>query len=248
MLKTDFEEFQSMLDSVAALMNKPTPAPTQVAMFFRVMANYSIADVRGALEAHLRDPQRGRFFPMPADLIAQIDGRTETRPSSDEAWAISVKALDEFDSLVWTDEMAQAWSVCKPVMDMGDEVGARMAFKSAYDRLVAKAKETNTPVNWTASLGFDQERRVLAIEQAQRLGRPVTVPEHMRLTNSTPLLLEDNLQVDMPDHVREKLRKLREQLTSPKTEGPSKAELERQHLINRKREIAEQVAAYQGEA
>jgi hypothetical protein len=133
-------------------------------------------------------------------------------------------------------------------MDMGDEVGARMAFKSAYDRLVAKAKETNTPVNWTASLGFDQERRVLAIEQAQRLGRPVTVPEHMRLTNSTPLLLEDNLQVDMPDHVREKLRKLREQLTSPKTEGPSKAELERQHLMNRKREIAQQVAAYQGEA
>lgn len=89
---------------------------------------------------------------------------------------------------------------------------------------------------------------MLAIEQAQRLGRPVTVPEHMRLTNSTPLLLEDNSQVDMPDHVREKLRQLREQLTNPKTEGPSKAEVERQKLMNRKREIAEQVAAYQGEA
>jgi len=247
MLRTDFEEFHSMLDSVAALMNKPTPAPTQVAMFFKVMASYSIEEVRNALEGHLRDPQRGRFFPMPADLIAQIDTKIESRLSSDEAWAISVKAMDEFDSLVWTDEMAQAWSICKPVMDMGDEVGARMAFKSAYDRLVAKAKEENTPINWTVSLGFDKNRRAIAIENAKRIGLNLNVPGYISLTNDQPLMIEDSSTISMPDYVREKIRKLTGQFSENKNEALNKAEIDRENLIARKREIAEKVCAYQKE-
>ena len=80
MFKNDFDDFEALLVSTAELMGKNPPKSAQVAMFFRVMARYSIEDIRSALEAHLRDSDRGRFFPAPADLIAKIDARQDPRP------------------------------------------------------------------------------------------------------------------------------------------------------------------------
>ena len=46
------------------------------------------------LKAHTLDPERGKFVPRPADIVAglqQFDGH----PSADEAWAMSLAAADE---------------------------------------------------------------------------------------------------------------------------------------------------------
>ncbi len=48
---------------------------------------------------------------------------------------------DESTSVVWTDEMCQAWGVAAPLLEDGDKVGARMAFKESYARLIEEARQ-----------------------------------------------------------------------------------------------------------
>lgn len=175
MVETDLPEFSVMLDAVCSMLSRGTYTPNDLAtgMFFRAMARWPLADVRGAFDAHVADPQRGRFVPVPADLIAQIEARAgdDGRPGAEEAWALSLAARDEADTVVWTAEMAAAWTVARGVFDLGDEVGARMAFREAYTRLVEEARRGRVAMAWQVSLGFDAERRALAIASAVSLGR-----------------------------------------------------------------------------
>jgi len=78
---------------------------------------------------------------------------------------------DEHASAVMTEEMAQALHIAQPLIDDGDQYGARMAFVEAYKRIVDAAKLDGTPVKWFASLGFDKEERASVIADAVRLGR-----------------------------------------------------------------------------
>src|SRR5688572_5877701 len=118
MLESEFREFASLLDDTAALLQRPGQGPltgTARAMYFRSLVRYPLAAVRAALDAHIRDPQRGRFFPVPADLVAQLDGlaAADGRPGPEEAWAIALRSRDEGDTVVWTAEMAQAVAIAK---------------------------------------------------------------------------------------------------------------------------------------
>src|ERR1043165_278765 len=67
-----------------------------------------------------------------ADVIQRLD---DGRPGPEEAWAMIPQ--DEAPSVVWTQEMASAFGIALPLMD--DPVAARMAFKEAYAKAVAKA-------------------------------------------------------------------------------------------------------------
>lgn len=121
-----------------------------------------------ALERHALDPERGRFFPRPADLMAAAP--SDGRPSGDEAWALALLARDEADTVCWTEEIAAATAAAWPVLDVGDKVGARMAFLAAYQRVVSRAREDGQPVRWRMSLGHDPQRRADACEAALRQG------------------------------------------------------------------------------
>ncbi len=169
MVETDLDQFIALLRDVFGLY--PTAKPLtdgQVAMFFRALAPHPLSAVRSGLDAHVRDPQRGRFPPLPADVLAQIEdaAKVDGRPGPEEAWAIAAAAADESATVVWTQEIAQAWAVSRPVADAGDDVGARMAFKEAYTRMVAAARAAGEAVRWQPSLGHDPELRALSIEQA----------------------------------------------------------------------------------
>src|SRR3569832_801957 len=61
------------------------------------------------------------------EILARIE---DGRPGMEEAWAMMPKS--ELASVVWTDEMAQAWGVASPMLAQGDLVGARQAFCQAY--------------------------------------------------------------------------------------------------------------------
>lgn len=173
MRESDAAPFVAMLRDVFGLYPNAKPLNDgQVAMFFRALAPHSLATVQAALDAHVRDPDRGRFPPVPADIAAQLRGAAadDGRPGADEAWSIALRAADEADTAVWTHEMAQSWEVCRPVMALGDEVGARMAFRETYQRLVADARAIRKAPAWMPSLGFDPERRALALNAAVERG------------------------------------------------------------------------------
>src|SRR5262249_51226726 len=144
MRSTEYDEFAAMLDAAAGMLQRSTQEPLTAearTMFFRAMAQFTLPAVRMAFDAHVRDPERGRFFPTPADLIAQLERarRDDSRPGADEAWALALRARDEAATVVWSTEIRDAWAVAKEVFDVGDEVGARLAFRQAYERAVHDA-------------------------------------------------------------------------------------------------------------
>lgn len=168
----DFDSFARVLDAAYSLHSKSLTADAR-SLFFAALGRYSLAEVRKAFSAHISDPQRGQYPPKPADLIAQLQPKvaSDGRPDADEAWAIALRSADEADTVVWTLECAEAFSAARPVLEAGDEVGARMAFKAAYARIVERNRSAGQPARWFASLGFDASRREQVIAQAVREGR-----------------------------------------------------------------------------
>lgn len=171
----DYTEFCELLDGAYDLIgsgaNKIISGGAK-GLFFNAMGAYSLQTVRAALGAHCMDKVRGRFTPKPADLIEQIESAAanDGRPGAEEAWAIALTSRDEADTVVWTQEIAEAFVLCQPVLDMSDEVGARMAFKEAYARITAKARNENRPAQWSASLGWDAAKREVALQKAAVAG------------------------------------------------------------------------------
>lgn len=247
----DFEPFIAMLDDVAALLNHGKPLSVGYkAMFFRAVAEHSLDDLRAAFDAHVKDPQRGHFMPAPANILAQIAGRAEDdgRPGPEEAWAISLCAQDEADTVVWTNEMADAWNVARPVLVGGDEVGARMAFREAYARMVANARHKRSPSTWNVSLGHDPARRKLALERATVAGwLPVREALEIEGPTGQPLLLAaamDNPEI--PQAAREAIERFRA-LVAAKAAQQGEDGVQKARTAQLKAEAAAMVGAYQCE-
>ena len=174
MQERDFSEFGQVLDSVFLLNPRwPRLEAGAKALFFKALEPYSLQAVRQAFTAHIRDPKRGSFQPMPADIVAHIEAARggDGRPGVEEAWALSFPAVSEAETVVWTEEMRDAFAICKPLLEACDNIGARMAFKDAYTRLVHEANRANRPARWELSAGHDQTKRQVAVQHAAKLGR-----------------------------------------------------------------------------
>ena len=86
----------------------------------------------------------------------------------DEAWALCPRT--ENDTVVWTDQIAQAHAIAAPLLD-SDHIGARMAFRDAYVRLVQDALGRRIAPQWVASLGHDPRGRERPLRDAVGAGR-----------------------------------------------------------------------------
>ena len=210
----DLKAFASMLDAASELLSSGgyKPNGTSTAIFFNALRTHSIEVVRAAFMAHCQDPQRGRFAPKPADIIHQIEGAAENdgRPGAEEAWAACQPAADQSRTVVWTAEMAEAWGIAWPLLhNHGDEVGARMAFKEAYTRLLADARKQRRPIAWSATLGHDEAMRADALREAVTIGRlPLTaLPAPSGPVAGLIELVQRPRGV--PDHVKAKVQALR---------------------------------------
>lgn len=241
----DAREFAQMLDKVWGLKGQTLTAE-QKKTYFEALAGYDLAEVRAGLSAHVQDPERGHFLPMPADVIRQIlrlvaaDGR----PAADEAWATAIRSVDETDTVVWTNETAQAWMVARPVFDRGDEIGARMAFRQAYDRMVASARDRRIAVSWVVSEGFDAGKRALALTRAAELLQLPQAEAAALLPPPAVVGLGDLLKSpDVPERARQAIErfkaKVAERAAAPGVDG-----VEKERTRTLKTEVAERVETY----
>ena len=140
--------------------------PSAVMMMVSDLAGYDFAAVANTLN-RCRKEQTGRLtLKGILDLLAPAGGWL----TANEAWSLALPAADERNTVVWTSEASKAWSVALPLLEVGDKVGARMAFIAAYERHVSTAKsEGKHPVH-EVSAGWDAAGRDLAIQQAQIAG------------------------------------------------------------------------------
>ncbi len=96
-----------------------------------------------------------------ADVLQRLD---DGRPGVEQAW--SMIPQDEDSSVVWTDEMALAYGAASPLLQGGDSVAARMAFKECYEKELQKARDEGRAVKWRVSFGHDPSLREDAVIQA----------------------------------------------------------------------------------
>jgi hypothetical protein len=130
-------------------------------MLARDLVGFNEADIIAALtrcRMELQGPLKV------SDILARIE---DGRPDVDEAWAMMPET--ESASVVWTDEMAQAWGVAFPLLSVGDQGGAHRVFKDAYAKAVLNARIKREPVRWIPSLGSDvASRESVLLEAVQR--------------------------------------------------------------------------------
>lgn len=148
---------------------------TVMALWWRLLEPYPLADVVNAMAAHMR---ASRFAPVPAEIIAAVTPH-DGRPEPDEAWAMCPRS--EYDSVFWTDEMAAAYGIAAPLLQHGDQVAARRAFLDRYGALVAKARAAGTPMKVTPSFGFDVAGREAAVQKAVERGLLPVAKAHLYL-------------------------------------------------------------------
>lgn len=125
------------------------------------------ADVKLALERCQSECRAGGF-----SLSAVLERLEDGHLGPEAAWAL-VAELTEDDTIVWTDQIAEAWGVargCGP-----DHVAARLAFVEVYRRTLATARTVGSPPRWWTSLGHNVSGRAGAILEAVACGR---LPEH----------------------------------------------------------------------
>lgn len=245
MRNADFTEFCELLDAAYDLIgsgaNKIISGSAK-GLFFAALAEYPLDAVRKALSAHCRDKTRGRFTPKPADIIDQIEGAvSDGRPSVEEAWAIALTSRDESDTVVWTNEIAEAFAICSPVLNLGDEVGARMAFKDAYSRIVAQAKAQRIAPKWTASLGWDMRKREASLTRASTAGL-------LPAPTVAALLPPPIDAAPFDENAKSQIGKIKEMLATMNAEKQREAELhaqrEREATAAAKRRQTELIANY----
>jgi hypothetical protein len=161
----DKRVLSDVLDELGLLYDREVPVALKK-LYFEDLGELTDEELRAAARAHRRDPERGRFFPKPADLLAKVARPAVLHLPSDAAWALAVQSFDEAQTVVWTAEIAEARAVALPIWQAGDVIGARMAFRAAYERLTAAA----TPPVWTVTLGQDESGRAQAIQAAVERG------------------------------------------------------------------------------
>jgi len=129
-----------------------------------VMARDLMAYPHGQILAALSRCRRElRTRLTPAEVLARID---DGRPGPQEAWAMIPQ--NEADSVVWSEEMAQAWGKTRHT---DNKAAQKAAFCEVYARLVSDARAAGQPPKWTPSLGHDARTRESAITEAVKLGR-----------------------------------------------------------------------------
>lgn len=175
MNQSDFDNFSELLTTTAEMYNK-TFKPTQTAIYFNVLSKFPIEAVRMAFNAHLQDSERGRFMPLPADLIGHLEKmRFDDRPSAEEAWSTAVQSIDERVTVVWTEETSQAWyAAAKELMAIGDKFNASRGFIAKYNDLVSLARLQGKPVVWLVAQGYDKDLREQAVRDAHKAKKITT--------------------------------------------------------------------------
>lgn len=224
-----------------------TADPALIADWLDEFADVPFAMLDAALRQHRRESV---YPPKPADVYRHLEAFADNRPGPDEAWGALVRIIrDERETGVLCDEMRGAWQACQPILDLGDEVGARRCFIETYARLVAEAKRAGIPARWSPTLGTDpalRQQRLNEAVQAQRLSADHAMTLLPALTSpSEPVagLLAGPVSGEQAETLREQFRELAAHLRGTTATDEAKREEQRRQRQERQRAVEDTLKA-----
>jgi len=162
MMLEEKNEFLTVINKTADLYDKKIER-ARVSVYWDALKHRDLADIKAAINRHIQDADRGRFFPLPADISAQLPNELNSWLNANEAWAACPK--NESDSAAMCAEISSALCIAQDLISDGDMIAARMAFIEHYNRLMEDAKREGKKPEWFPSYGFDKETRCLADRQ-----------------------------------------------------------------------------------
>lgn len=214
---------QKLLEIIAAtaeLMGTQL-SPMALAVMAKDLQSYDVELVMQALSNVRKNANRFNL----AAIIAEIEAlKPDGRLGAEEAWASYPH--NEADSAVITDEMAEAMRVAHPLMLDGDNIGARMAFKEAYLRIVKNNKANEVKPRWFPSLGHCKEGREQVLKEAVEKGRltndhamsllpaPVNTQLMNKITDMQLLTKKEDLTDEKITKAHKKMAEIRAMLSS----------------------------------
>lgn len=252
-----FDECAQLAGAICATAETlgQTISATAAELMAEDLAAFAPADIRKALQACRRELTGKLTLAAVLQRVQAADGR----PGKDEAWSIALTAGDESETVVMTAEIRQAMVAAQPILSRRDVVGARMAFNSAYERLVSAARAQAKPTTWSVSLGVDPARRVIAIESAVRM-QLITQQagtQYLADLRIAPITTDGQAiaglitgsTAEPSPHLREKLAEVRQIVDAAKArqkrEQLKKAQADRVDTYLRKRKFRAVIAAAQ---
>lgn len=164
MQHSDFHVFEEHLIRLLLGLTGKSPDDALTQAWWHALEDLPISAVLAGLDQCLRT-ETGR--PVPGKIRQIIDGQLESLwLSADCAWSQALVSQDEFMTVVWTEEAATAFADAKPLLDSGDKIGARMAFKATYERMVRNAVARRNLPKAKISFGWSKAHRKEALERA----------------------------------------------------------------------------------
>lgn len=233
------KQFGSLLAETFAGYGRPLPEdPVLLQAWWDKLAMFPLQIVAQALTMHC--DTEARYAPTPVQ-IAALCKTMDGRPGADDAWSLALLSHDENNTVVWTQETAEAFFAARAVLEKGDEVGARMAFKDRYNKLVQIARAHLKPAKWIVSPGRDKNQASVAVKEAVELGR---LPNE----SAAPLLLghsTDGEEVSASGLAQ--LKELMATLTQKKIDSvEAEKQAEREAVAKRKAELNKQFEEHFG--
>lgn len=146
-------------------VGQPMP-DVAIAEMAQDLTSYQESDVLAALKRCRSELKSIKF----SDILDRLPGG---HPGPEEAWATIASAMrDESRSLIWSDEMREAYGLANNVGD--DPVQARMVFKEIYTKAVSEARAQQKKPCWSVSRGTDKADHERVISEGLRKGQLTT--------------------------------------------------------------------------
>ncbi len=139
-----------------------------------------------------------RFRPSAAELNTIYHDIRMDIPGPEAAWAMMPKS--EAETIVWTDEMREAFAAAAPLIESGDQIAARMTFIETYRKSVNNMIVQKRSPRWSISIGTDPASRAQAIANAVEAGR---ISADIVKRHLPDIYASDDVQRILPEHRRE---------------------------------------------
>jgi hypothetical protein len=162
MRKDEFNRFSVFWNSIHEMASFGKPlSKDAMAMVFMMLEEYEINDIQVAVKKHC---QQNPQAPTPACIIKILSPCLHI--SADEAWPIAVASWDQDVAVVITSEIMTAADIAFDAGNGKDDNAARMAFRSAYERITKIAP----PPKWYVSQGNDKSKTEDVVTRAVQKG------------------------------------------------------------------------------
>ena len=105
MNQSEFKAFAELLGTIADYY-RVEMKPATVKLYWHALSAYSTEEIRGALNAHLHNPDTGQFMPKIADVVKLLQGNTLTQAM--RAWQKVQRAIGQvgtYQSVVFDDPL-----------------------------------------------------------------------------------------------------------------------------------------------